>query len=133
MAVSVIYSFFSGKCLLFLYIFPQSLKSWQWRFGNSPSFSHEFSTRFNWGSFDVGFSIGKQGKVEDVRVFSDALFPLLVEILEKNLKTHVTTYNREQVVTALNKAEEEVAAANITPDAPAYVREFREWISAQVH
>lgn len=110
-----------------------SLKSWDWRFGTSPSFSHEFSTRFNWGSFDVGFTIGNKAKVENVKVFSDALFPALVEILEKNLKTHVTTYSREQVVSALNKAEEEATNANITPDAAAYVREFRDWLAAQIH
>jgi lipoate---protein ligase len=61
------------------------MKEWEWRFGTTPDFSHELNTRFDWGTFTVHVDV-HHGKVKDISVFSDVLFPEMVESMRTHLK-----------------------------------------------
>lgn len=62
------------------------LVSDDWKFGPmTPLFSHHLETRFDWGLIDIHLDC-KEGKIENVVIYSDALFPELVVELTNNLK-----------------------------------------------
>ncbi|CAE6962772.1 lplA [Symbiodinium sp. KB8] len=53
---------------------PGSMR-YEWRLGKTPEFSHQFETRIDGvGVFDVNLKV-VQGRIEEVTIFSDALFP----------------------------------------------------------
>ncbi len=61
------------------------LRNWSWRYGSSPEFSHCLETRLDGiGCFDVHMQVNN-GKVTKVKIFSDILYPDLVEALESSL------------------------------------------------
>lgn len=59
--------------------------SWEWRYGNSPDFDIELSTRFFWGSVQLLFKLEK-GIVESVFVYSDAMDEELISMLPDTIK-----------------------------------------------
>jgi lipoate-protein ligase A len=60
-------------------------EDWEWRFGASPNFEHNLETRFDWGIMDVYLS-SEKGRINDVKIYSDSLYPAMVEELQKALK-----------------------------------------------
>lgn len=46
--------------------------SWDWIFGKKIDFQHELSHRFQWGQITLQFAV-KNGRIEEVNVFSDAM------------------------------------------------------------
>lgn len=61
------------------------LSSENWKFGiQTPQFSHQFETRFDWGILDVHIN-SKDGKIDQVVIYSDTLFPDLIQELTQNL------------------------------------------------
>jgi lipoate-protein ligase A len=58
--------------------------SWQWRYGQSPSFSVRFEDRFPWGEIAVGLEL-EDGIIRKVSVVTDSLVPSIVPTLERAL------------------------------------------------
>ena len=50
----------------------EKFASWGWNFGSKIDFSYELSRRFEWGEIQLQLAV-KDGKVNDVAVFSDAM------------------------------------------------------------
>lgn len=60
--------------LIFLHVRGE-LQNKEWHLGKTPEFSHQFETRIDGvGVFDVNLKV-VQGRIEEVTIFSDALFP----------------------------------------------------------
>lgn len=57
--------------------------SWQWRYGESPSFDISFQKRFSWGEIEICLNC-KDGHIVDSKVYSDAMdYELITEISKK--------------------------------------------------
>lgn len=52
--------------------------SWEWRYGETPKFDVEFSTKFDWGEIDAGLSLRK-AIITEAKIYSDAMNPQLIE------------------------------------------------------
>lgn len=63
----------------------EKLKSWDWLYGQTLEFTHRFNPRFNWGGVDIQLVV-KNAAIKDVRVYSDSLYPDLIEALEQKLQ-----------------------------------------------
>lgn len=77
-----------------------------WRFGRTPDFSHQLDTRIDGvGVFDVQMKVAA-GRIEEAVIFSDALFP---DVIDKAM-TALTgiEYGRHSIQTALSSAGGEV-------------------------
>lgn len=46
--------------------------SWEWRYGETPNFVLEMSTRFRWGGIEIGLKLEK-GIIREVTAYSDAM------------------------------------------------------------
>jgi len=61
------------------------LKDWNWRYGSTPEFSHHIETRIDQvGCFDLHYQVN-HGKISKIRLFSDILYPDLVDAIESKL------------------------------------------------
>ncbi|MBP6116238.1 MAG: lipoate--protein ligase [Neisseriaceae bacterium] len=79
--------------------------SWDWNFGQAPSFSHELSERFTWGGIELFFDVN-QGQLTRAQLFTDSLHPEVFETLAERLVG--VAYQPEAIaaaVTALAEAE----------------------------
>lgn len=65
--------------------FYQKMSDWNWRFGNTPEFSHHIETRFDWGILDWHINV-EHGIILESKLFSDALDTNLIEKLEQSIK-----------------------------------------------
>ena len=63
----------------------QRFASLDWIFGKKLDFQYELSTRFPWGQVALQFKI-KNGKIEDMNVFSDSMKPELMDQIRKYLQ-----------------------------------------------
>lgn len=59
-------------------------QSWQWRLGKTPVFDLELDTRFSWGGVQLLLTL-REGRVEQVEAFSDAMDADLAEELRVRL------------------------------------------------
>ena len=59
--------------------------SWEWRFGNTPKFDISICRRFAWGEMELGFCL-KNGRIDSVQVFSDAIEERLIRDIGKGLE-----------------------------------------------
>ncbi len=62
----------------------EQFSSWDWRFGNAPQFHHQMVEYLSWGFFEVHID-SERGHISRAQVFSDALFPELVQDLQTAL------------------------------------------------
>jgi len=126
-----------------------ALRSFDWVLGANPSFSHEHSARLGaWGSVTLGFRVGKGGRIEEARAYSDALVAPMVDEINAALATLVAPatasdavaamaggsyprYSRESIDAALVRAEES-CRAKLGEEAAKHVRELRDWMDTQL-
>lgn len=72
--------------------------SWDWIFGKKLDFQYEVSNRFRWGQVTLQFKV-KNGKIEDMAAFSDAMKPELIREIPRYLKG--IRYRKESICTEL--------------------------------
>ncbi|MGZ3746055.1 MAG: lipoate--protein ligase [Pseudobdellovibrionaceae bacterium] len=61
------------------------LESWNWRYGNTLEFTHKMEEYLGLGYFDFQFKVD-EGHIMDLQIFTDCLYPQLIEDLTKELK-----------------------------------------------
>ena len=62
----------------------EKLASWDWLYGNTLEFSHQMVEYVSLGFFDFHFKV-EEAVIKDLRIFTDCLFPQLVEDLRLSL------------------------------------------------
>ncbi|OLN33049.1 lipoate--protein ligase [Desulfosporosinus metallidurans] len=80
----------------------QKYSSWDWRFGNTPKFDLSISRRFGWGELELGFCL-KNGRIDSVQVFSDALEEGLIREIGKGLEG--CSFRSDRMIEHLIKGE----------------------------
>lgn len=58
--------------------------SWEWRYGETPNFVLEMSTRFCWGGIEIGLKLEK-GIIREVTAYSDAMDGAFIGMLPQAL------------------------------------------------
>lgn len=101
----------------------QWLASWDWRFGKTLAFTHRFETRFDWGTIDVRCEVDK-GHIQNVQVFSDTLYPDLVDWLHYQLPN--IRYSQKQIKQALAEGH------NRFPQLKNHIDQLAEWMTGEV-
>ncbi len=101
----------------------EELKSWEWRFGHAPQFQQQLTEYLSWGFVEV-FIDSENGHITRAAVYSDSLFPQLIEGLALALRGQ--PYSQQGVALAA-EALREAAPAHI-----AEINEFELWMKSQV-
>jgi len=101
-----------------------TLKSDEWLYRKSPDFTHCLSERFDWGGIEINLDI-KHGVITGVEIFTDSLYPEMIEKLENELRD--LEYNRESI----NSVISELAEHN--PDWVHSLNDIDRILSAEIH
>lgn len=99
----------------------QHLRSWQWRFGQTLPFTHQFDCRFEWGGVDVQLVV-KKAVIEDAKIYTDALQPEWLENIAANLVS--LPYD-------LDSVDQAIGGNSDLPERK-QVEEFSAWIKQQL-
>ncbi|MBD3167805.1 lipoate--protein ligase [bacterium] len=91
---------------------------WDWRYGETPDFDIDYSTRFVWGTIEIGFTL-KDAKVKQVRVYSDTLESLLIDRIEASLEG--VPFKRDELFRALDDTPESDEQVQI-------VNDIKDWL-----
>jgi lipoate---protein ligase len=105
--------------------FYDEYNNWDWRFGRTPSFEHNLETRFDWGIIDLYLNAEK-GRISGVKLYSDTLYPKLVEETQKALLGE--TYDSAGITRAMAK----VSLALTGTPAEAFVPNLRDWLISKL-
>mmetsp|Transcript_4935 Transcript_4935/g.15070 ORF Transcript_4935/g.15070 Transcript_4935/m.15070 type:complete len:424 (-) Transcript_4935:28-1299(-) len=106
----------------------ETLECWDWRYGHTPEFEHNLETRFPWGTMDIHLN-SKQGKITEIKIFSDSLYPLMIDTLTEQLTG--TTYDVPGIRHALANASKALIAADLAVCAP-FLDEFGVWLVNEI-
>lgn len=74
--------------------------SWEWNFGNAPSFTHHLNERFAWGGIDLYIEV-IEGKMKNVEIYTDSLILQPVLALAETLKDQL--YQHQIFELAINR------------------------------
>lgn len=99
------------------------LKNWNWRFGETPKFSHLLEEYFDWGSMEVHLDTHK-GQITAAQIYSDGLHPEMIESLVKSLIGK--SYTVEGIGSAIELSK------NDLPMISEYLDEFGDWLKNQI-
>jgi len=102
----------------------EDLKDWNWRFGETPDFEHNLEQRFDWGTMDIHIN-SKDGRISEVKIFSDSLFPFMIDEIMKSLKG--ATYDKAGFVSALTTAAKSMESSG-EMEAAKCIQELQEWV-----
>jgi len=83
----------------------QKYSSWEWRFGNTPKFDLSLSRRFGWGEVELGFCL-KNGHIDSVQVFSDAIEEGLIRDIGKGLEG--CSFGKDRMIERLIKVDRQL-------------------------
>lgn len=98
------------------------LKEWEWRFGKTPNFEYNIEKRFQWGIMDVNIT-SENGKISQIKIYSDCLYPIMIEEIEKNL--YGISYDKNEISKALSVVQSNLKDLGPIPQ---YIDEFKEWL-----
>jgi lipoate-protein ligase A len=65
-------------------------------YGKSSEFSNSFEKRFDWGVVDFNADV-RSGVIEQCKIYSDSLFPDLIDALQAEFAKGVYRYQRRQI------------------------------------
>ncbi len=102
----------------------EKFSSWEWRYGRTPRFDVSFTTRFDWGGVEIGFTLD-DGHVSACTIFTDAMdselfleiaayleqIPFRIESIQKKLdEVPVGDESNKQVIADLKQflAEQQI-------------------------
>lgn len=101
----------------------ESLSSWDWLYGNTLEFSHKMDEYVSLGFFDFHFQV-EDGVIKDLKIFTDCLYPQLVEEMTEGLRGQ--PYRGESVRTVMAKLRDKYA------DLTAGLTELENWLCQQI-
>jgi lipoate-protein ligase A len=97
--------------------------NWDWRYGKTPEFQQQMSEYLSWGFVEVYLDFEK-GTISRAQVFSDSLFPELIESIPSALCGKA--YNQAGIDQAVNILE------NNYPQFSQELREFAQWLKTEI-
>ena len=99
------------------------LRDWNWRFGETPKFTHKFDERFEWGGMEVHIDSHK-GIITDCIIYSDSLHPEMIEYVSNSLKN--IPYTSSGVIKAISTVVVEL------PMIETELNEFCAWFIKEI-
>lgn len=101
----------------------ETLRSWEWIYGKTPSFAHRLDQRFEWGMVELHLNT-ERGHISEVRAFSDGLDLDFIEAVPEHLQGRPYTVEGVHLARASHSLGQ--------PDRDSLCQEFYGWLQAQL-
>jgi lipoate-protein ligase A len=99
------------------------LSSWEWLYGNTLEFNHKMDDYLTLGFFEFNFKV-EDGRVQDLQIFTDALYPELIDDLRSALRGQ--NYSSASFTVAMQPL---IARF---PDLQNQIGELRQWLCQNI-
>lgn len=99
------------------------LSSWDWLYGQTLAFNHQMDDYLSLGFFDFHFQV-EDGRIQNVQIFTDSLFPQLVEDLSLGFQNK--NYQGQSVRELLGAVKKKYS------DITAGLDELEQWLIRQI-
>lgn len=97
--------------------------SWDWNFGQTPTFTHNMDERFSWGGVDVFLDV-ERGEIKSAQIFSDMLDPYPIEMIAQVLVGQ--KYQTDTIEPLLRAVKDKL------PNYSAIIDDFHNWFVDQI-
>ena len=94
--------------------------SWQWRYGESPSFDISFQRRFFWGEIEICLKC-KAGYIVDSKVYSDAMDYEVITQISKILNG--IRFQRSSIINSIRELNQDGIKNSIIEDITEWLNE----------
>ena len=101
----------------------ENLSSWDWLYGNTLEFNQKMDEYLSLGFFDFHFKVD-EGNIADLQIFSDCLYPHLIEALTIALRGK--PYKGDSIRQAFIELKEQF------PDLQSSLQELMIWLCSQI-
>jgi lipoate-protein ligase A len=99
------------------------LSSWEWLYGNTLEFNHKMDDYLTLGFFEFHFKV-EDGRVQDLQIFTDALYPELIDELRTALRGQ--NYSSANFTVAMQPLMARF------PDLQSQIGELRQWLCQNI-
>jgi lipoate-protein ligase A len=103
----------------------------KWRLGETPEFDHHLEARFEspspWGTIDVHMH-SKKGMIIEAKVFSDSLYPELMDALASALEG--VTYDTPGIDLAMSKLQDDHSLLSVFADVREHLPALGCWLKS---
>jgi len=96
----------------------------KWLYQQTPEFSNNIETRFDWGVIDVYVKV-EQGNIKEGKVFSDCLFPEFIENINTLLNSGIFSYDSKGI-NSLSVALSDTYKGN--QQLCGFIKELEQWL-----
>ncbi|CDW73105.1 lipoate-protein ligase a [Stylonychia lemnae] len=103
----------------------ENCQKWDWRFGETPSFTNQIEKKFEWALMDVQFDVQK-GKISKGVVYSDSLLPTFIDEMNEILASGEISYDVEGIKDLGNKLSQKFQDNEVVINK--YVPELVQWM-----
>jgi len=109
--------------------------TWEWRFGETPSFKNSMEKKFDWALVDFQFDVEK-GVITRGQCFSDCLVPLYIDAINDILASGMITYDVPGIKNMCEQLREQFADDNANEMNQTlkgkYTSELEEWLIKEI-
>ncbi|QIB27562.1 lipoate--protein ligase [Caloranaerobacter azorensis] len=95
--------------------------SWEWRYGETPSFDITFQNRFSWGDIDIGLKL-ENGYIKSSLIYSDAIDYDLIQKISQSLEG--VPFCKEDIINRIESIP--IKSNNRT-----IIEDLKEWFSTK--
>lgn len=96
-----------------------------WRYGLVHEFKYVLEHKFDFGLIEVNID-AKHGHIELIKIYSDSLYPQLIQEIETSLTG--IKYNQQSIQLALDKLSMNNLSTNVK-----IIKEFSDWLITQIN
>ena len=93
--------------------------SWEWRYGQTPSFDIEFEKRFTWGEIHIGLGL-ENAKISKSVIYSDAMNSEFVKVISNAIEG--LPFDMEHIINKINQLE-------ATKEEEIMKKDIEKWLS----
>jgi lipoate-protein ligase A len=101
----------------------ETLRSWDWIFGKTPSFSHRLEHRFSWGTLELHLH-AQRGHIEQAKAYSDSLDPDFIEAVPSHLAGRPYTLEGIRLAAQAHRLQQ--------PEHAGQADELYTWLETQI-
>ncbi len=105
-----------------------SMQDQNYVYGKSSEFSNNFEKRFDWGVVDFNANV-RNGVVEECRIYSDSLYPDMIDALQKEFSKGKYRYQKRDVNEIYDQTHASMKGDRVTETA---LKETCEWLKDMI-
>ena len=99
-----------------------------WLYGETPQFTYNIETRFDWGLVDIFFKVEK-GRIIGGKAYSDCLVPELIDFMNYEIDSKIYEYSKDGLTLMCEILE---AKFEDNEQVVGHIKDLSEWLVSEL-